>query len=318
MTSAPADLLTFRAAGMAVTGLAGNAFGIAPDAAHLAGGGYHVGVNDIARTGRFHLPTSAHIGSSTEDYSVRQARDRRAGTNTASATDVGSTWRHGGRAAWIRWNNLLFQEMRDRPQNLPALRAINVALDGKTKRRYDQLHRGDGLVPSADTVDSHTHLEFFRDTEGRRQQTLDRIVQLMRAAVAGTPIPEVEADVQLADQLTIPNYDKDPALPAVESTTVGTAIGVASQRSWQAYHNTRLLLALVEAVAAKVDIDPAELEQIREAAKTGAAEAFADQRQDLVDGIVAALPQDKDGSLTVSDVRAVLVDVLLHGAADAA
>lgn len=306
MTSAPSDLQAFRAEGMQVTGLAGDAFGIAPDASHLAGGGYHVGVSDIGRIGKYHGPASANIGSSTEDYSVRQRRDRREGTNTSSAADVGSTWKYGGRAAWIRWNNLLYAEMRDHPERLPALRAINVALDGRTKQRYDQNSRSAGLIPSTDTVDSHTHLEFWRDTEGSRKATLDRIVQLMHAAVSGTnPAPAQEVDMQLGDALKIPNYDSDPALPAVESTNVGVALGVASQRSWQAMRNTKLLLDLTKAIAAKVDIDPAELAAIEDAAKAGAAEAFAEQRTQLVADIKAALPQGA-GTFTLEQVEAAL------------
>lgn len=173
MTSAPADLVAFRSQLLQITGLSGNALGIAPDPAHLSSGGYHVGCEDIQRIGRW-----------LTDYSTRQARDRRDGTNTASAVDIGSTWK-SGRAAWLRFNNALYQEMRDRPGNLPALRAINVSLDGKAKRRYDQNSRSAGLVSSTDTVDTHTHLEFWRDTEGRRAATLDRIVQLAQAAVSG-------------------------------------------------------------------------------------------------------------------------------------
>jgi hypothetical protein len=69
------------------------------------------------------------------------------------------------------------------------VRAVNISLDGKAKRRYDQLHRDQGLIASTDTVDTHTHCEFWRDTEGNRQATLDRMVALMRAAVAGTTPP---------------------------------------------------------------------------------------------------------------------------------
>ncbi len=182
MTSAPPDLVALRSQLLQVTGLSATALGIAPDAAHLSSGGYHVGVADIRRIGRWN-----------SDYSTRQARDRSVGGNMASAVDVGSAWRNGGRAAWLRFNNLLYQEMRDRPQNLPALRAINVSLDGRRKQRYDQLHRGDGLIASADTVDTHTHLSFWRDSEGRRAATLARIVELARAAVNNTT-PEQAGD----------------------------------------------------------------------------------------------------------------------------
>lgn len=319
MSSAPADLLQFRAGARAVTGLSAEDVGIVGDGAHQRTGGYHEGRDVIVSIGRFHAPASANVGSGVEDYSARQARDRTGLTNSSSASDVGSQWPHGGRAAWLRWNNLLYAEMHDRPGNLPALRAVNISLDGRHKQRYDQLHRGDGLIASADSVDTHTHLEFWRDTEGSRRATLDRIVQLMRAAIGGstpTTTAAEDDDMKLDDGFTIPNYDADPALPAVESTSVKVALGVASQRSWQAMRNTRMLLDLVKAVAAKVDIDPAELAAIEDAAKTGAAEAFAEQQAGFVTALVAALPQDKDGNLSVADVetaiRAVLPGIRLN------
>lgn len=201
MTSAPADLLAFRITVRNVTGLGAVDVGIVGDGAHQRTGGYHEGRDVLVSIGRYHAPASANVGSSGEDYSARAARDRNGLTNSASGSDVGSAWPNGGRAAWLRWNNLLYQEMRDRPGNLPALRAINVCLDGSTKHRFDQAHRGDGLISSTDTVDTHTHLEFWRDTEGNRNATFDRIVQLMHAAVDNRPAPATQGgdDMALTD-----------------------------------------------------------------------------------------------------------------------
>jgi hypothetical protein len=256
MSSAPADLLQFRTDTRAVTGLGAVDVGIVGDGAHQRTGGYHEARDVLTMIGRYHGPASANVGSSGEDYSARQARDRNGLTANASATDVGSQWPHGGRAAWLRWNNLLYQEMRDRPGNLPALRAVNICLDGRTKQRYDQLHRGDGLIPSTDTVDTHTHLELWRDTEGNRVATLNRLVQLMHAAINGTtPQPAVqEVDMQLGDTFTIPNWDNDPRLKANEPTSVQTALAVAQQRSYQAKANTDLILAQLKANAAADEI----------------------------------------------------------------
>lgn len=152
--------------------------------------------------------------------------------------------------------------------------------------------------PGRDRHREHGHLQVVDDAradDARPWQTI--------GAAAPTP---TEDDMQLSDVVKIPNYDGDPGLPAVESTNVGVALGVASQRSWQAMRNTKLILDLVKAVAAKVDIDPAELAAIEDAARTGAAEAFAEQRTQLVSDIIAALPQDKDGNLSAADVETAL------------
>src|SRR5215213_56372 len=102
MTSSPADLDTFRTSTVIpLTGLSGNNVGIAPDASHLAGGGYHVGCEDIQAISRWNT-----------DYSTRQTRDRLDGTNLASAMDIGDDWPRGGRAAWLRFNNLLVAQLR--------------------------------------------------------------------------------------------------------------------------------------------------------------------------------------------------------------
>lgn len=67
----------------------------------------------------------------------------------------------------------------------------------------------------------------------------DRLFEAVNDALNGD-------DMATTDPIDIPNYDGDPALPAVERTTVGTALGVASQRSWQA-------LAAARRVEVKVD-----------------------------------------------------------------
>lgn len=212
MTSAPADLLAFRTNVRNVTGLGAVDVGIVGDGAHQRTGGYHEGRDVLTSIGRYHAPASANVGSSGEDYSARAARDRNGLTNSASGSDIGSAWPNGGRSAWLRWNSLLYQEMRDRPQNLPALRAINVCLDGHTKQRYDQAHRGDGLIASTDTVDTHTHLEFWRDTEGGRNATFDRIVQLMHAAIDNRPAPSMQG----GDEMELSTI-----VPGTKTSTVG-------------------------------------------------------------------------------------------------
>lgn len=191
MTTTPADLLGHRSRVMAKTGLRAVEVGIPGDDEHATTGGYHIGKDGLVRIGRFHPPPTSRVGSSTEDYSARQLRDRVGLTNAASAVDYGDDWPRGGRQAWIRFNNLLYEEMRDRPGNLPALRAINFSRDGRERKRYDQNNRSQGVINSTDTVTNHSHAEFWRDTEGTpaRAQTLARIEQLIDAAIGGTAPP---------------------------------------------------------------------------------------------------------------------------------
>jgi hypothetical protein len=68
------------------------------------------------------------------------------------------------------------------------------------------------------------------------------------------------------------------------------------------------VLAVLEKIAGKVDIDDAELVEIRDAARAGAA-AAAD---DIVLRVLAGLPE---GTLTKDDVAGALREVLLTGAA---
>lgn len=183
MTVAPPDLLATRAQLQTVTGLGPTDLGIVGDGAHQRTGGYHEGKGVLISIGRYHPPASAHVGSSAEDYSARLLRDREGLTENASALDIGADWPHGGRAAWLRFNNLLVQLLPTDP-TLAAVRAINYSPDGTSKKRMDR-QAGWAAVPSTDTVTTHTHVEFYRDLDGRRGPTLVRIVQLAQQAITG-------------------------------------------------------------------------------------------------------------------------------------
>lgn len=175
---------------LAITGLAGGDVGQLPDASHKSGGGYHCGVQDIINIGKY--PDG--------DYSTRQARDR-VGGNTCMAEDVGHNWPHGGRPAWLRFNNALVAAMIARDPALAALREVNFSPDGTACRRYDALHPEQGIIASTDTVYMHTHLGWWRNTAGTPglAQSLRRIEQLMQAAVTGTvaaPAPGPKRETQ--------------------------------------------------------------------------------------------------------------------------
>jgi hypothetical protein len=192
MSNSPAQLVAHRKRFMALTGIADPAsVGINADGRHKASGGYHCGYSDLVAIGRYHGPASAHVGSSTEDYSARYLRDRRALSDYASAMDWGDDWPRGGRAAWLRFNAMLLSELK--AGHLPALRGINFSLDGTTKHRYDSANAAQGIVSSTDTVLIHTHGEFWRDTLGTAglDATLARIEALVQAAIANKPAPAI-------------------------------------------------------------------------------------------------------------------------------
>jgi hypothetical protein len=186
MTNAPADLLAFRQTVMNTTGLTNPVeVGIVGDDAH--GVGYHIGIQTIKNRGNY----------PSDDYSTRQTRDR-VGGDDASAMDIGDDWPRGGRPAWIRFGNLVYAQLLGGDAALSPIRAINFSPDGSAKKRYDTLHRADGLINSADTVNIHTHLEFWRDTNGHRAACFARLKTIMEAAIANSSIAAAEAG---ADQM---------------------------------------------------------------------------------------------------------------------
>lgn len=184
-TTIPSGLASHRERMMAKTGLRGDAYGVAPNESHKAGGGYHCGVKDCQNIGKFHPPVTSHIGSSTEDYSVRQLRDRGVGGNAASAEDIGGNWPRGGKAAWLRFNNVLVGLLRAGDRSLRAVREVNFTPNGTARKRWDALHPEDGIINSTDTAETHTHIGFWRDTDGTpaRAEAFARIEQIAEAAI---------------------------------------------------------------------------------------------------------------------------------------
>jgi hypothetical protein len=191
-TEAPADLKSLRTAVMHETGITdGVEVGIVGDVAHAARGGYHISGDDINRAGRFGA-----------DFSTKRARDHFLPNPFACAVDIGDDWPRGGRAAWLRFGNNVAWELIHTDE-MPSIRAINYSPDGTSKKRFDRANRADGVIDSTDTVTIHTHIEFWRDSEGRRDEDLQRLLAHVRAARDNTtldlgiapPDPILEADV---------------------------------------------------------------------------------------------------------------------------
>jgi hypothetical protein len=161
MTVAPQDLLDVRKVVMELTGVTDfRAIGITGDANHTSG--YHLGKDKLKS-----------LGIVNGDFSVVQfARDKQGLTNSASALDITLSWAksRGGRDAAIAFSNLMVADLRAGTPGTEVLRAINWSIDGSKAERSRVDRRGglDETHDSTDTVDTHTHFEFFRDTEGSR------------------------------------------------------------------------------------------------------------------------------------------------------
>jgi hypothetical protein len=181
-TNAPNDLKAFRTDVMAECGFTNpGEVGITGDPAHARRGGYHISGNDIRAAGRF-----------DSDFSTKRTRDHFLPNPFASAVDIGDDWPRGGRAAWLRFNNNVLYEMIHHPGVLTTVRAINCSTDGSNKKRYDKANASQGVINSTDTVTIHTHLEFWRDTNGTaaRAADLDRLIAHIRTARDGTPLDD--------------------------------------------------------------------------------------------------------------------------------
>jgi hypothetical protein len=132
--------------------LSGDSVGIVGDPAHASTGGYHEGNDDLARVGRL-----------TADYSKRESARDRPGTNSASALDIGDFSHHGLTLRALTLNLVVACQYGD--PRTRDIREIIYTPDGSSVRRWDRL----GIRPTGDSSHLyHTHLSFFRDSEGRR------------------------------------------------------------------------------------------------------------------------------------------------------
>lgn len=169
MTNNPSDLVAVRTAIMPMIGVTNAAeIGIMGDGAHERTGGYHEGKDVLAA-----------IGALTSDYSVADyARDKLGLTLSASAIDITLAWgaAQGGRAAAIRFTNLMVADFRAGAQGTQCIRAMNFSPDGTKKQRIDR-HNGYVITSSSDNVTIHTHVELFRDTEGTRTSAFLTLVK---------------------------------------------------------------------------------------------------------------------------------------------
>lgn len=194
MTYAPGDLLNVRGYLIRtldlVPGVARGVdleaaeVGIVGDPAHAATGGYHEGNDDLARVGRL-----------STDYSKRESARDRPGTNAASALDIGYfdvTMPSGRRVTLRSMSAAIVAACERNDPRTEAIREVVWSPDGSVVRRWDRL----GVRSTGDDSHrTHTHLSFFRDSEGRRDRS-DNLFGLLSEIIEGT------SGMELSDTIT--------------------------------------------------------------------------------------------------------------------
>jgi len=158
MTSAPASL---TALGKFWTDHGGVNLGIVGNKAHVKG--YHLGRDRI-----YAIPP----GVGSLDYSVQIQRDRSGLTNAASAIDLGKlNGSYTQLQAFSRW--LVIQCTNHEP-GWTDVREIIYSPNGDTVQRWSgedgHIHTGPGNGDSSHR--SHTHISYYRDSQGRSKLPL--------------------------------------------------------------------------------------------------------------------------------------------------
>lgn len=214
MTYAPADLLAVRLYLLTSTGLSGDAVGIVGDPDH--DGGYHCGAD---RT-------------DPDDYSRRESpRDRAGLSDAASALDIGDFVRGPVSLRTVSLG-LVAACQRGDPR-CADIREVIYTPDGRTVRRFDRL----GVRSTGDSSHLfHTHLSFFRDSEGRRDRE-DNVLGLLRELIEGT----TGGDDDMGGSWTEPLTQGGPGIAGQQRDT---ALAFAWEHAYRAADGVTKLLAV--------------------------------------------------------------------------
>ncbi|GAA1036329.1 hypothetical protein GCM10009557_46740 [Virgisporangium ochraceum] len=163
-------------------GIPGASIGIVGDQSHRSKGGYHVGNDVLARIGKLHT-----------DYSKRQTDLDRPGSNAAMALDIGGL---SGRELYELTSWLIAQCRAGTADTRNIREIIGRRSPSGGVTRYDAL----GILPDSgsDDHESHTHISYFRDSEGQDKTSL--FVRYFEPFRPTTPLPdpdlEEEADMK--------------------------------------------------------------------------------------------------------------------------
>lgn len=277
MTHAPADLLAVREYLLTSTGLPADAVGIVGDPAHR--GGYHCGSD---RT-------------DPDDYSRRESlRDRAGLSEAASALDIGD-FRRGGVSLRSLTLGFVAACQRGDPRTRDV-REVIYTPDGSTVRRFDRL----GIRSTGDSSHLyHTHIGFFRDSEGRRAGA-DNALGLIRELIEGTSTGE---DDDMGDSWTEPLTQGAPGYAGHQRDT---ALAFTWQHAATAAEGVAKLLAAATAEAARDAANIAAITALANAinAGGGSVDVMA-VRAAVVDAVHDAV---EPLQATIADLREQLAD----------
>lgn len=138
-------------------GIPGNEIGIVGDESHRSSGGYHVGNDVLAMIGKLH-----------SDYSKRQTEKDRPGSNAAMALDIGGL---SGQQLSDLTNWLIAQCRAGTSDTRNIREVIGRKSPSGGIQHYDALGIQTGLPAGHDT---HTHISYYRDSEGGDKTSLFR------------------------------------------------------------------------------------------------------------------------------------------------
>jgi hypothetical protein len=264
MTFAPPSLLAVRRV------LRGEDADLSDDEVGIVGGPSHVAAG-----------TSYHLGKdqlvmSRNPYSARTARDKAGLSNAASGLDIDDDLDELRElSVW------LVRQCRADTPDTRDIREIIYSPDGVTVLRWDR-ERGVTSQPFPDSDLSHrthTHVSWYRDSELN-----DRAAPFRRFFEGDDDMNEAQAQ-ELHNLHETVKWE-------IRNWTAGTLQAVGRMEK------------VLAAVAAKVDIDPDELDQIRAAASAGAEAGVAKGAEELAAALAPLLDLDEEA------VKAALREVL--------
>lgn len=203
MSYAPSDLLAVRSYLMVTTGLPAVSLGIVGDAAH-GNGGYHVGWDRLSQ------------GLGVNDYSYRESSRDNVKSDAASALDIGQFNFNGVNLR--TFSVALANACRNGDPRASSIREIIYSPDGVNVVRYDRL----GIRSGGDSSHlSHTHISFFRNSEGERAGN-NSILGLMRSILGvGMELSDAISNTGTLDNTS--NRNVDSVLGDLFRTVQGSA-----------------------------------------------------------------------------------------------
>ena len=203
---------TLRSLGAYWTSQGGVNLGVVGNAAHTSG--YHLG--------RDRIYDGSGPGQGDADYSVKLARDKAGLTNAASAIDLGKL--NGSLANLRAFSRDLVKRCMASATTRRDVGEVICAPDGTKVQRYsgvdNLIHTGAGNGDASHIT--HTHISWFRDSEGRDKRP---IFAPYFAPASGDAMPTLTAYVPGHVAIVKPtaNVRIAPKLTAAVIRVVGTA-----------------------------------------------------------------------------------------------